>query len=182
MTVLGMIGNAAQLAISGTTGIGSLLSGLAQTGYSMYADSRDYEAQRADTAWSQQMQQLLRQDSLAQQLYQDATAARQYQDALAQQQFDNDVTSQKLAIAQGEWDLKRTQAQQEAAAASARAASRASGGSAAVTASTASAAGSSAAAAGTGSSLDYTSFAREMRARGYTINEIKEMFDVMRSN
>lgn len=65
MGVLGLIGNVAQMAISGTTGLGSMLSGLAQAGYSMYADSRDFEAARADAAWEQQMQERLRQDSLA---------------------------------------------------------------------------------------------------------------------
>ena len=188
MSVLGLIGNVAQLAISGTTGLGSMLSGLAQTGYSMYADSRDFEADRADAAWEQQMQERLRQDSLARQSYEDSTAAQQYQDALAQQQFDNDVTSQKLAIAQGEWALKRSQAQQEAAAASARAAGRASGGSSAKStdrsggASSAGSLGSSGGGtAGSGSSgIDYQQFARQMRTRGYTIDEIKAMFDAMR--
>ena len=188
MSVLGLIGNVAQLAISGTTGLGSMLSGLAQTGYSMYADSRDFEADRADAAWEQQMQERLRQDSLARQSYEDSTAAQQYQDALAQQQFDNDVTSQKLAIAQGEWALKRSQAQQEAAAASARASGRASGGSSAKStdrsggASSAGSLGSSGGGtAGSGSSgIDYQQFARQMRTRGYTIDEIKAMFDAMR--
>ncbi len=189
MSVLGLLGNVAQLAISGTTGLGSMLSGLAQTGYSMYADSRDYEASRADALWEQQLQERLRQDSLAQQSYDDSLAAQQYQDALAQQRFDNDVASQKLAIAQGEWALKRSQAQQEAAAASARAASRSSGGSASGSRSSSGSSGasgtaaSSAAAAGTGSAasgMDYQQFARTMRGRGYTIDEIKAMFDAMR--
>ena len=166
MSVLGLIGNVAQLAISGTTGLGSML----------------------DAAWEQQMQERLRQDSLARQSYEDSTAAQQYQDALAQQQFDNDVTSQKLAIAQGEWALKRSQAQQEAAAASARAAGRASGGSSAKStdrsggASSAGSLGSSGGGtAGSGSSgIDYQQFARQMRTRGYTIDEIKAMFDAMR--
>ena len=78
MSVLGLLGNVAQLAISGTTGLGSLFSNLAQAGYSMYADSRDYEADRADAAWNQQMQEQLRQDSLAQQSYEDQTAAQKY--------------------------------------------------------------------------------------------------------
>ena len=95
------------------------------------------------------------------------------------------MTSQKLAIAQGEWALKRSQAQQEAAAASARAASRtASGGSSSgssgssASRSTAASAGSAAASAGSG--IDYQEFARNMRNRGYTIDEIKAMFDAMR--
>ena len=79
MGVLGLIGNVAQMAISGTTGLGSMLSGLAQAGYSMYADSRDFEAARADAAWEQQMQERLRQDSLARQSYEDSTAAQQYE-------------------------------------------------------------------------------------------------------
>ena len=69
MTVLGVIGDAIQLAISGTTGIGSLVGSLANTGYNMYAKDRAYEAERADAAWSQQMQENQRQDSLAQQKY-----------------------------------------------------------------------------------------------------------------
>ena len=184
MGVLGLIGNVAQMAISGTTGLGSMLSGLAQAGYSMYADSRDFEAARADAAWEQQMQERLRQDSLARQSYEDSTAAQQYQ------RFDNEVTSQKLAIAQGEWALKRSQAQQEAAAASARAASRSAGGSTARStggsgsssrtgSSAASAARTDSAASGS-SGIDYQQFARKMRSRGYTIDEIKAMFDAMR--
>ena len=184
MTVLGMVGNAVQLAISGTTGLGSLFTGLAQAGYGMYADRRDYEADRADTAWNQQMQEQLRQDSLAQQQYEDQVAAQQYQDALAQQKFDNDVTSQKLAIAQGEWNLKRTQAQQEAAAASAKAAARsASGGSSGSSSKSSGSSSKSSSSSGTaasGSGMDYTTFARNMRAQGYTIDEIKAMFDAMR--
>ena len=154
-------------------------------------ESIDFQSEaqyRADAAWEQQMQERLRQDSLARQSYEDSTAAQQYQDALAQQQFDNDVTSQKLAIAQGEWALKRSQAQQEAAAASARAAGRASGGSSAKStdrsggASSAGSLGSSGGGtAGSGSSgIDYQQFARQMRTRGYTIDEIKAMFDAMR--
>ena len=186
MSVLGMVGNAVQLAISGTTGLGSLFSTLAQAGYGMYADRRDYEADRADTAWDQQMQEQLRQDSLDQQQYEYQVAAQQYQDALEQQRFDNQVTSQKLAIAQGEWDLKRTQAQQEAAAASAKAAARsASSGSSSKSSGSSSSSKSS---GGTGSSgtaasssgMDYLTFARNMRSLGYSIDEIKDMFDSMR--
>ena len=184
MSVLGLVGNAVQLAISGTTGLGSLLSSLAQAGYGMYADNRDYEADRADAAWSQQMQEQLRQDSLAQQSYEDQVAAQKYQDTLTQQQFDNDVTSQKLAIAQGEWELKRTQAQQEAAAASARAAAQSSksSGSSSSSGSKSSSSGSTgttAASSGTGG-MDYVQFARKMRSQGYSIDEIKDMFDAMR--
>ena len=186
MSVLGMVGNAVQLAISGTTGLGSLFSTLAQAGYGMYADRRDYEADRADTAWDQQMQEQLRQDSLDQQQYEYQVAAQQYQDALEQQRFDNQVTSQKLAIAQGEWDLKRTQAQQEAAAASAKAAARSassgssskSSGSSSSSKSTGSTGSSGTAASSSG--MDYLTFARNMRSLGYSIDEIKDMFDSMR--
>ena len=181
-----MVGNAVQLAISGTTGLGSLFSTLAQAGYGMYADRRDYEADRADTAWDQQMQKQLRQDSLDQQQYEYQVAAQQYQDALEQQRFDNQVTSQKLAIAQGEWDLKRTQAQQEAAAASAKAAARSassgssskSSGSSSSSKSTGSTGSSGTAASSSG--MDYLTFARNMRSLGYSIDEIKDMFDSMR--
>ena len=192
MSVLGLLGNAAQLAISGTTGLGSLVSGLAQAGYGIYADSRDYEAARADAAWEQQMQERMYADGLSRQSYEDSLAAQQYQDALSQQQFDNDVASQKLAIAQGEWALKRSQAEQEAAAASLRAAGRAAGGSTGAgsspsgggtgsTGSTGATAGSAAPAASSGG-IDYQTFANQMRSRGYTIAEIKEMFDLLRAN
>ena len=69
LSILGVIGDAVQLAITGTTGIGSLVGSLANTGYNMYAKDRAYEAERADAAWSQQMQENQRQDSLAQQKY-----------------------------------------------------------------------------------------------------------------
>ncbi len=181
MTVLGLIGDVAQFALSGTMGLGSMLSGLLQTGYGIYSDSRDYEASRADTAWSQQMEQLLRQDSLAQQSYKNETAAQQYQDKLAQQQYDNNVTSQKLALARSEWALKKSQAQQEAASASARAASAASGSGTAGGSGSASG-GTASGSRASGGGLDYQSIANQMRARGYTIDEIKEMFDVMRES
>ena len=67
MTVLGVIGDAIQLAISGTTGIGSLAGSLLNTGYNIYSGNRAYEAERADTQWSQQMQEKQRQDALTQQ-------------------------------------------------------------------------------------------------------------------
>ena len=100
------------------------------------------------------------------------------------------MCSSDLAIAQGEWALKRSQAQQEAAAASARAASRSAGGSSARStggsgsssrtgSSAASAARTDSAASGS-SGIDYQQFARKMRSRGYTIDEIKAMFDAMR--
>ena len=114
MTVLGVIGDAVQLAISGTTGIGSLAGSLINTGYGIYANNRDYQADRADTAWNQQMQDKLRQDDLTQQQYQNEQAERAYQDALRQQAFDNEVTTERLNIAKGEWALKQTAAQQRA--------------------------------------------------------------------
>ena len=62
MTVLGLLGDAAQLAITGTTGLGSMAGSLLNTGYNIYAGNRAYEAERADTAWKQKMQEQLRQD------------------------------------------------------------------------------------------------------------------------
>ncbi len=166
MTVLGLIGDGIQLALSGTTGLGSLANGLLQTGYNMYANNRDYEAERADAAWSQQMQELLRQDSLNQQAYDNTTAAQEYQDALAQQAFDNDVTSQKLAIAQAEWALKQAQAQAKATSASTRATSTAQ-----ATANTANSGNTAAAAAGANNSvLSYT--VARLKAMGKTNQQI----------
>ena len=89
LSVLGVIGDAVQLAITGTTGIGSLMGSLANTGYNMYAKDRAYEAERADAAWSQQMQENQRQDSLAQQKYKNELAERQYQDALRQREAEH---------------------------------------------------------------------------------------------
>ena len=50
VTVLGLIGDAVQIALSGTTGLGSLAGSLVNTGYNIYANNRAYEADRADTA------------------------------------------------------------------------------------------------------------------------------------
>ena len=122
LSVLGVIGDAVQLAITGTTGIGSLVGSLANTGYNMYAKDRAYEAERADAAWSQQMQEKQRQDALTQQQYDNTASERAYQDALKQQAFNNNVTSQKLNIAKGEWALKQANAQQKAAQAAGKAA------------------------------------------------------------
>ncbi len=108
MTVLGVIGDAIQLAISGTTGIGSLAGSLLNTGYNIVSGTRAYEADRADTAWNQQMQEKQRQDSLTQQRYENEASERAYQDALKQQAFNNSVTSEKLNIAKGEWALKQS--------------------------------------------------------------------------
>ena len=76
MTVLGVIGDAIQLAISGTTGIGSLAGSLLNTGYNIVSGTRAYEADRADTAWNQQMQEKQRQDSLTQQRYENEASER----------------------------------------------------------------------------------------------------------
>ena len=127
LSVLGVIGDAVQLAITGTTGIGSLMGSLANTGYNMYAKDRAYEAERADAAWSQQMQENQRQDSLAQQKYKNELAERQYQDTLRQQEFNNNVTSEKLNIAKGEWALKQSKAAQSAQQAAANAGAKSAG-------------------------------------------------------
>ena len=81
-----------------------------------------YEAERADTQWSQQMQEKQRQDALTQQQYDNTASERAYQDALKQQAFNNNVTTQKLNIAKGEWALKQANAQQKAAQAASKAA------------------------------------------------------------
>ena len=122
MTVLGVIGDVVQLAISGTTGLGTLAGSLLNTGYNIYSGNRAYEAERADTQWSQQMQEKQRQDALTQQQYDNAASERAYQDALKQQAFNNNVTTQKLNIAKGEWALKQANAQQKAAQAAGKAA------------------------------------------------------------
>lgn len=92
MTVLGVIGDVVQLAITGTAGLGTLAGSLLNTGYNIYSGNRAYEAERA------------------------------YQDALKQQAFNNNVTSQKLNIAKGEWALKQANARQKAAQAAGKAA------------------------------------------------------------
>lgn len=112
MTVLGVLGDAVQIVLSGTTGVGSMLSGLLNTGYNIYSGNRQYEADRADTQWNQQLQE------------------RQYQDSLNQQKFNNDVTSQKLNIALGEWNLKKSNAAQKASRAGSTAAGSKTGGTA----------------------------------------------------
>ena len=122
MTVLGVIGDVVQLAITGTTGLGTLAGSLLNTGYNIYSGNRAYEAERADTQWSQQMQEKQRQDALTQQQYDNTASERAYQDALKQQAFNNNVTSQKLNIAKGEWALKQANAQQKAAQAASKAA------------------------------------------------------------
>ncbi|MGN0708383.1 MAG: cell envelope biogenesis protein TolA [Faecalibacterium sp.] len=123
ITVLGVLGDVAQLVLSGTTGLGSLVGGLLNTGYNIYADNRQYEAERADAAWAQSMQEQQRQDTLAQQQYKNDAAEREYQAELAQQKFDNNIASQKLQLAKDEWELKQSQAASAAATANAKAAS-----------------------------------------------------------
>lgn len=126
VTALGVAGDAVQLLVSGTTGLGSLAGSLLNTGYNIYANNRDYEADRADTAWNQQMQEKKYQDGLTQQQFDNTFAKQQYQDKLRQQQFTNDVTSQRLNIAKGEWALKQSKAAQQVQKASADAAAKSS--------------------------------------------------------
>lgn len=128
VTALGVVGDAVQLLVSGTTGLGSLAGSLLNTGYNIYANNRDYEADRADTAWNQQMQEKKYQDGLTQQQFDNTLAQQQYQDKLRQQQFTNDVTSQRLNIAKGEWALKQSKAEQQVQKASADAAAKSSTG------------------------------------------------------
>ena len=130
MTVLGVLGDAVQIVLSGTTGVGSMLSGLLNTGYNIYSGNRQYEADRADTQWNQQLQERQYQDSLNQQRYENETSEREYQDKLNQQKFNNDVTSQKLNIALGEWNLKKSNAAQKASRAGSTAAGSKTGGTA----------------------------------------------------
>lgn len=111
LSILGVIGDAVQLAITGTTGIGSLVGALANTGYNMYAKDRAYAAERADAAWGQQMQETQRQDTLR------------------QQEFNNNATSEKLNIAKGEWALKQSKAAQSAQQAAANAGAKSAGSS-----------------------------------------------------
>ena len=127
VTVLGLIGDAVQLLLSGTAGLGSMAGSLLNTGYKIYSGDRAYEAERADAAWSQKMQEQQRQDGLTQQQYKNEQAQRQYEDSLAQQKFNNEVTAQKLNIAKGEWALKQSKAAQSAAKAGAAAAAKQSG-------------------------------------------------------
>ena len=128
VTALGVVGDAVQLLVSGTTGLGSLAGSLLNTGYNIYANNRDYEADRADTAWNQQMQEKKYQDGLTQQQFDNTFAQQQYQDKLRQQQFTNDVTSQRLNIAKGEWALKQSKAAQQVQKASADVAAKSSTG------------------------------------------------------
>ena len=126
MTVLGLVGDAVQLVLSGTTGLGSLAGSLLNTGYNIYANDRAYKADRADTEWSQKMQEQQRQDNLNQQQYQNEQAQREYQDKLRQQQFSNDLASAKLGMAKSQWAAKQSKASQSAEQASADAAAKSS--------------------------------------------------------
>ena len=128
VTALGVVGDAVQLLVSGTTGLGSLAGSLLNTGYNIYANNRNYEADRADTAWNQQMQEKKYQDGLTQQQFDNTLAQQQYQDKLRQQQFTNNVTSERLNIAKGEWALKQSKAAQQVQKASADAAAKSSTG------------------------------------------------------
>lgn len=114
MSVLGFLGDIVQIALTGTTGLGSMLGGLLNTGYNIYSGNRQYEADRADMQWNQQLQEKQYQDSLNQQRYENQRGEQEYRDKLSQQKFNNDVTSQKLNIALGEWDLKRANAARKA--------------------------------------------------------------------
>ena len=192
MTVLGVIGDAIQLAISGTTGIGSLAGSLLNTGYNIVSGTRAYEADRADTAWNQQMQEKQRQDSLTQQRYENEASERAYQDALKQQTFNNSVTTEKLNIAKGEWALKQSNAQAKASRAAGNAAAKSSGSGKA----SGSAAGTTGGTAGTnalkGSSVvpftaallrsrgkSDTSIANALQKEGYTTSEIAKILQQM---
>ena len=126
MKVLGFLGDVVQLAITGTTGLGTLAGNLANSRYNRAASERAYADSRADTAWEQQMKEL--QDSLTQQQYKNELAEREYQDTLRQQQFSNDLASEKLDIAKGEWALKQSKAAQSARQASTNASAKAESG------------------------------------------------------
>ena len=87
-----VIGDAVQIALSGTTGLGSLAGSLVNTGYNIYANNRAYEADRADTAWNQQMQEKQLQNAQAQQnLY------ANMMNLLLQQQQDTAQKAQNMA-------------------------------------------------------------------------------------
>ena len=124
MTVLGLLGDAAQLAITGTTGLGSMAGSLLNTGYNIYAGNRAYEAERADTAWKQKMQEQLRQDELAQQQYKNEQAQQEYQDKLRQQQVSNALAAERLDLSKSQWAAKQEKASRTAEKASADAAAK----------------------------------------------------------
>ena len=124
MTVLGVIGDVVQLAITGTTGLGTLAGSLMNTGYNIYAGNRAYEAERADTAWKQKMQEQLRQDELAQQQYKNEQAQQEYQDKLRQQQVSNALAAERLDLSKSQWAAKQEKASRTAEKASADAAAK----------------------------------------------------------
>ena len=124
MTVLGVIGDVVQLAITGTTGLGSMAGSLLNTGYNIYAGNRAYEAERADTAWKQKMQEQLRQDELAQQQYKNEQAQQEYQDKLRQQQVSNALAAERLNLSKSQWAAKQEKASRTAEKASADAAAK----------------------------------------------------------
>lgn len=124
MTVLGVIGDVVQLAITGTTGLGTLAGSLLNTGYNIYAGNRAYEAERADTAWKQKMQEQLRQDELAQQQYKNEQAQQEYQDKLRQQQVSNALAAERLDLSKSQWAAKQEKASRTAEKASADAAAK----------------------------------------------------------
>ena len=124
MTVLGVIGDVVQLAITGTTGLGTLAGSLLNTGYNIYAGNRAYEAERADTAWKQKMQEQLRQDELAQQQYKNEQAQQEYQDKLRQQQVSNALAAERLDLSKSQWAAKQDKASRTAEKASADAAAK----------------------------------------------------------
>ena len=154
-----------------------------RSGYNIVSGTRAYEADRADTAWNQQMQEKQRQDSLTQQRYENEASERAYQDALKQQAFNNSVTSEKLNIAKGEWALKQSNAQAKASRAAGNAAAKSSGKA------SGSAAGTTGGTAGTnalkGTTLlrsrgkSDTSIANALQKEGYTTSEIAKILQQM---
>ena len=124
MAVLGVIGDVVQLAITGTTGLGTLAGSLMNTGYNIYAGNRAYEAERADTAWKQKMQEQLRQDELAQQQYKNEQAQQEYQDKLRQRQVSNALAAERLDLSKSQWAAKQEKASRTAEKASADAAAK----------------------------------------------------------
>ena len=127
MTVLGVIGDAIQLAISGTTGIGSLAGSLLNTGYNIVSGTRAYEADRADTAWNQQMQEKQRQDSLTQQRYENEASERAYQDAREAAGLQQQRYLGKAEHCQGRVGAQAVNAQAKASRAAGNAAAKSSG-------------------------------------------------------
>ena len=145
--------------------------------------TRAYEADRADTAWNQQMQEKQRQDSLTQQRYENEASERAYQDALKQQAFNNSVTSEKLNIAKGEWALKQSNAQAKASRAAGNAAAKSSGKASGSAAGTNALKGSSVvpftAALLRSRGKSDTSIANALQKEGYTTSEIAKILQQM---